>query len=78
MLNTLKNITSDEFTEMIENKVNEGAKLVLVREAECYAYIGLYDGCFEHYTFDLTTKKYTATYISLTDIEIYANFLRGR
>lgn len=77
MLNELINVTSVDFVKEIERKVNEGTKLVSVRVAECYAYVCLFDGCFEHYVFDLTTKKYTVTYLSNSDIEVYANFLRG-
>ena len=78
MLANLKNVTSINFAEKIEQKVNEGAELVSTRVAECYAYICLFDGCFEHYMFDLTTKEYTVTYLSLTDIQVYADFMRGR
>lgn len=71
----LENITSIEFVEHIKKEVNEGAKIVSIRTSECYAYVDLFNGCFEHYTFDPDTKKYTTSYLSLTDVKLYANFI---
>ena len=78
MLTNLKNVASVEFVEMLDRRINEGAELVYVRVGECYAYICLFDGCFEHYQFDLATKGYTVTYLALSDIQVYADFLRDR
>lgn len=78
MLTNLKNATSVDFVEMLEKKIDEGAQLVSVRVAECYAYVCLFDGCFEHYQFDLTAKNYKVTYLALSDIQVYADFLRDR
>lgn len=78
MLTNLKNVASVEFVEMLDRRINEGAELVYVRVGECYAYICLFDGCFEHYQFDLATKDYTVTYLALSDIKAYADFLRDR
>lgn len=78
MLTNLKNVASVEFVEMLERKIVEGAELVSVRVGECYAYVCLFDGCFEHYQFDLETKDYTVTYLALSDIQVYADFLRDR
>lgn len=78
MLTNLKNVASVDFIEMLEKRIDEGADLVSVRVAECYAYICLFDGCFEHYQFDLATKDYTVTYLALSDIKTYADFLRDR
>lgn len=73
--NYLENITSVEFAERIKKEVNEGAKVVSIRETDCYVYVDLYEGCFEHYTFDPDTKKHTVNYLSLTDVKLYADFI---
>ena len=72
----LKNATSVEFTEKIKKEINDGAKVVSIRTTDCYVYVDLFNGCFEHYSYDPDTNKYNVAYISLTDVKMYADFIK--
>ena len=71
----LENVTSAEFVELIKEKVKNGAELLSVRPGEYYVYVDLFDHCFHHYIFDLSTKDYRANYLSFEDIRIYMTFM---
>ena len=75
-LNVIEAATTDELVERIETALEEGGKIVSVREAEYYLYLTLFNGCFEYYVVDLDTKKYTVTYLSITDIKAMADFIK--
>lgn len=74
--NKLEFITSAEFVKQIKEKVEKGAELLSVRPGEYYVYVDLFDGCFHHYLFDLSTKDYRANYLSFEDVRIYMDFMK--
>ena len=74
--NKLESVTSAEFVELIKEKIKGGAELLSIRSGEYYVYIDLFDGCFHHYLFDLSTKDYRANYLSFEDVRIYMDFMK--
>lgn len=74
--NKLESVTSAEFTKLIKEQVENGAELLSIRPGEYYVYVDLFDGCFHHYLFDLSTKAHRANYLSFEDIRIYMNFMK--
>ena len=75
-LKKLETVTSPEFVNQIKMELKKGGELLSVRETEYYVYVDLFEGCFEHYVFDLDTKKYTVAYLSFSDIHIFVEFMK--